>query len=63
MKRSLRSAFFLIPAVCTLTVTAFADTGPKSQLVVGLKRPRGRPTIWTFWRRGVSRSIPAPLTV
>ena len=34
MKRSLRSMLFLLLAVCTLTVTAFADMGPKEQLVV-----------------------------
>ena len=34
MKRSLRVLFLLLLAVCTLTVTAFADMGPKEQLVV-----------------------------
>ena len=37
MKRSLRSMLFLLLAVCTLTVTAFADMGPKGQLVVKVK--------------------------
>ena len=42
MRRSVRSALFLLLAVCLLTVTAFADMGPKSQLIVRVKNaPEG----------------------
>ena len=42
MKHSLRSLLFLLLAVSLLTVTAFADMGPKSQLIVRVEnRPEG----------------------
>ena len=37
MKRSLRTLLFLLLAVSVLTVSAFADMGPKSQLIVRVK--------------------------
>ena len=42
MKRSLRSILFLLLAVSLLTISAFADMGPKSQLIVRVEnRPSG----------------------
>jgi len=38
MKRSCRSLLFLLLAVLVLTVSAFADMGPKSQLIVRVKQ-------------------------
>ena len=37
MKRSLRTLLFLLLTVSVLTVSAFADMGPKSQLIVRVK--------------------------
>lgn len=39
MKHSVRSIWFLLLAVCALTVTAFADMGPKDQLTVKVENP------------------------
>ena len=39
MKRSLRPLLFLLLAVALLTTTAFADMGPKSQLVIRIQDP------------------------
>ena len=42
MKRSLRTLLFLILAISLLTISAFADMGPKSQLIVRVEnRPEG----------------------
>ena len=39
MKRSLRSLFILILSFCALTMTAFADMGPKDQLTIKVVNP------------------------
>ena len=42
MRRSLRSLLFLLLAVSLLTIPAFADMGPKSQLIVRVENgPEG----------------------
>ena len=39
MKHSIRTLLVLMLTLCTLTVTAFADMGPKSQLMVKVEHP------------------------
>ena len=34
MRHFLRSTLFLLLTICTLTITAFADMGPKDQLTI-----------------------------
>lgn len=43
MKRTIRPLLFLLLTVTLLTTTAFADMGPKSQLIVRVKNPPKEP--------------------
>lgn len=63
MKRWFRSLLFLALAVSVLTVTVFADMGPKPQLTVKVVNPPEEPYTWIFWLRGITRITPIPLTV
>ena len=53
MRRTLRFMLFLILAVCTLTVTAFADNGPKSQLVIKVEHAPQEPYVLDLLTEGI----------
>ena len=52
MKRSLRSLLFLILSLCALTMTAFADMGPKDQLTIKVVNPPQEPYVLDLLAEG-----------
>lgn len=52
MKHSVRTIFLLILAICALTITAFADMGPKEQLVVKVIHPPQEPYVLDLLAEG-----------
>ena len=53
MKKSLRNSILLLLTAMLLTVSALADSGPKPQLTVKVKKRAGASrTTSTFWKRG-----------
>lgn len=59
MKRSIRSLCFLLLAVCALTMTAFADMGPKSQLVVRFESAPPEPYYLDLLAEGNFKDYPS----
>lgn len=58
MKRSVRILFVLALTLCALTVTAFADMGPKPQLTVKVKNPPQEAYLLDLLEEGSSEAPP-----
>lgn len=59
MKRSFRTIFLLALSLLLLTVTALADTGPKSKLTVKVKNAPRSSITWTSCPWKVRPATPA----
>lgn len=59
MRRTLRSMMFLLLTVCTLTITAFADSGPKSQLVIRFESTPPEPYYLDLLAEGTYEEYPS----
>ena len=62
MKRSLRTLLFLFLAISLLTVTAFADMGPKDQLVIRVKNAPSAPYYLDLLAEGSAENLHVYLT-
>ena len=62
MKRSIRTLLFLSLAISLLTVTAFADMGPKDQLVIRLENAPAAPYYLDLLAEGSAENLHVYLT-